>query len=116
MRYVNDDKPFVRIGNGKAELFGSPWKGKHRLGSNCSAPLKAICLLERSATNWANPISALDAFPELLSHLYIPENPMGRSALFTLMQELSRASLFYRVGCNLSPDAPVPCKEVVFGA
>ena len=114
VQYINDDKPFVRVKDGCATIYGSPWNGKHRLGDNRSAPLKAICLLERSETNRAEKVSALEVLPQLLSHLYIPSNPVGRSALFSILQKLSSVSGFYRVGCNPDPDAALPCKEVIF--
>lgn len=114
VRYINDDKPFVRIINDKATLWGSPWNGKHHLGENTSCPLKAIFLLERSETNWTKKVSAMEVLPELLSHLYIPENPIGRTALFSTIQLLSQMVSFYRVGCNLDPDAALTCREAVF--
>ena len=39
---INDDKPLIRISDGHAEIFGTPYNGKHRLGTNTSAPLKAM--------------------------------------------------------------------------
>ena len=39
---VNDDKPLLKVTDSGVTVFGTPWNGKHRLGKNNSAPLKAI--------------------------------------------------------------------------
>ena len=31
---INDDKPLLRIEEDRVTVCGSPWRGKHRLGSN----------------------------------------------------------------------------------
>ena len=46
---VNDDKPFLKITDGAVIACGSPWTGKHGLGSNVSFPMKGICILSRFA-------------------------------------------------------------------
>ena len=45
---VNDDKPLISIGEDGVTAHGTPYNGKHRLGSNISGPLKAICILTRA--------------------------------------------------------------------
>ena len=47
---VNDDKPLLHIAD-TVTAYGTPYNGKHRLGTNTSVPLKAICFLTRSADN-----------------------------------------------------------------
>ena len=41
---VNDDKPLICVSNDEITVFGTPYNGKHRLGSNIAVPLKAICI------------------------------------------------------------------------
>ena len=48
---VNDDKAFLRLTDSGVLAFGSPWTGKHGLGSNICLPLKGICFLKRGAEN-----------------------------------------------------------------
>ena len=47
---VNDDKPLLHIAD-TVTAYGTPYNGKHRLGTNTSVPLNAICILNRSADN-----------------------------------------------------------------
>ena len=44
---VNDDKPFLRIGEEGIFACGAPWSGKHGLDTNITVPLRGICILER---------------------------------------------------------------------
>ena len=48
---VNDDKPFLRLEAGGVYAYGSPWTGKHGLGSNVRFPLGGICILRRGQEN-----------------------------------------------------------------
>lgn len=64
---VNDDKPFLRLDADRVLACGSPWTGKHGLGSNVSLPLKGICILKRGTEDRIRRISADDA-REMLNH------------------------------------------------
>lgn len=102
---VNDDKPFLRVTDGHVQAFGTPWNGKHRLGTNTSAPLKAICIIERSEHNHIDRITTSDAYPYILLQTYRPiDNAMFAETL-GLLDKLSGAVEFYRLGCNMDIEA-----------
>ena len=44
-------------------VYGTPWNGKHRLGENICAPLKAICILDRDIENQIRDITLNAAYP-----------------------------------------------------
>ena len=47
---VNDDKPFIKVCYDEAFLCGTPWDGKHRLGSNGLSTLgRTVFIRSRSA-------------------------------------------------------------------
>lgn len=48
---MNDDNPVVRIIDGVAMLFGSPWSGKTPCYRNVSCPLGAITRIDRAKQN-----------------------------------------------------------------
>ena len=48
---VNDDKAFLALRPDGVWAHGSPWMGKHGIGTNISAPLKGICFLQRGTEN-----------------------------------------------------------------
>ena len=102
---INDDKPLLRIADGKARVYGSPWNGKHRLGTNTSAPVRAVCFLERSQENRIRKLSPAEIYPALLAQTYRPENAEALVRTLDLLNRLLQCVRFYRLGCNISPDA-----------
>ena len=102
---INDDKPMIRLENGKAAVYGTPWDGKHRLSRNASAPLKAIAWLTRDTENNIQRMPKADAFPLLMGQgAWSKRGPLKPRAM-QLEKELLDAAPFYRLGCNLDPDA-----------
>lgn len=102
---VNDDKPFLRISPEGVWVCGSPWTGKHRLGSNTCVPLKAVCILCRGEENRAERISPREAMPMLLQQMFHPEGDAEVLRKLQLADQLSRKAECYRLHCNMDPDA-----------
>lgn len=102
---VNDDKPLIRVSDGGAIVYGTPWDGKHRLSTNISVPLKAICILERGARNRIVPITARDALPMLLQQSYRPADAPAMMKTMELIDRLSASVGLYRLECNMEPEA-----------
>ena len=102
---VNDDKPFLRITEDGVQAYGSPWNGKHGLGSNICVPLKAICILERGEENNIQPITGREASTMLFQQSNRPMDPRKMPIYMDLIDQLSKKTEFYRMQCNLDPDA-----------
>lgn len=102
---INDDKPLIRVTNVCALIYGTPWSGKHHLDSNCSVPLKAVCVLERAAQNVIHRISAAEAYPTLLQQIYRPSNAAAMRQTVRIIDRLSDKVAFWRLGCNMDPEA-----------
>lgn len=115
VEYVNDDKPFVRIQDGKVYLCGSPWKGKHQMGKNIAVPLKAVGFLERAEVNSIEKASRVEAFEELQKHAYLPENALQRKKMLDLLLAMTGMVEFYTIRCNQAEDACIPAKKQIFG-
>ncbi|MBR6717111.1 MAG: hypothetical protein IKI77_02070 [Oscillospiraceae bacterium] len=102
---VNDDKPLLHVGAEGVTAYGTPYNGKHRLGCNMSAPLKGICILTRAAENRIVRISAKEAYPMLLQQIYRPQNAAQMQKTLLLIDRLAAEVPFYRLGCNMDPEA-----------
>ena len=48
---INGDKPLLKITDSGVIAYGSPWKGKERIGTNDFVKLNNICLLKRGNNN-----------------------------------------------------------------
>ena len=102
---INDDKPFIRIGEDEVRVYGSPWNGKHHLSTNTSVPVKAICLLTRDTFNHIEKISAEDAFSVLFQQSYRPKDPVKLAKTMDLIIRMTGKVSLYRLGCNMNPEA-----------
>ena len=102
---INDDKPLLRLTEDEVVVCGTPWNGKHGLGTNTQAPLRAICILERAADNTITPISKREAYAMLLQQTYRPSDPAAMGRVLTLLDQLSVRVGLYRLGCNMDPGA-----------
>lgn len=105
VRMINDDKPFLSVQDGQIRVFSSPWQGKHRLGENISAPLQAICILERGKENTITPVPAAVALPLLMQQTYRPRTPEALLSTMRFVDRLSRQTAIYRLTCNMDPEA-----------
>ena len=101
---VNDDKPLLHIAD-TVTAYGTPYNGKHRLGSNISVPLKAICILNRSADNHIEPISFEQAYNMLLQQVYRPADMLKMAKTLELVDRLADSVKLYRLGCNMDISA-----------
>ena len=102
---VNDDKPLIKVGADGAVIYGTPYNGKHRLGSNIGVPLKAVCLLERAKENSICEVTASDAYPMLVQQMYRPREPMQLAKSMGLLDRLIKSVKLYRLGCNMDISA-----------
>jgi hypothetical protein len=102
---VNDDKPMLKVAEEGVTVYGSPWKGKHGLGRNASAPLKAIVKLERDAENRITPLSAADAYPTLFGQCFSSEKPVVARRIAEMEKRILNTVPFYKLGCNMDPEA-----------
>lgn len=105
VRMVNDDKPFLHIGEDAVTVYGTPWRGKHSLGENISAPLEAIYFVNRGVDNRVEPMTPRELYPLLLQQTYTPEDPEAVVRSLALVDRLSRNVKLLKLYCNLDPQA-----------
>ena len=101
---INDDKPFLRVKEGKCMVYGSPWNGKHQLDNNIKAPVKAICFLEQSAENSIRCIQASEAFPLLCRQTYFSDKRRVSEAILNSLRCVMKCPM-YLLKCNISEEA-----------
>lgn len=102
---INDDKPMLRMAGGQVLAYGTPWNGKHRLSTNTSVPLGAICVLERGEENSICPIPVREALVCLMQQSNRPEEPGMMPKYMELLDRLAQNVRFYRLRCNMEPEA-----------
>ena len=112
---VNDDKPLVRLIGDELRIYGTPWDGKHRLSTNTSVPLKAVCILERGKDNSICAVSRGEAYPMLLQQTYRPMDPEALGRTVKLIDLLSASVSLWRMKCNMDIEAAKMAYEAMKG-
>ena len=102
---VNDDKPLIRVNDKGVTVFGTPYNGKHRLGENISAPLKAIAVLERARDNFIKPVTAGEIYPKIVQQTYRSADGAALARTLALTDRMLSQVSLYRLGCNMDIEA-----------
>lgn len=102
---INDDKPLIRVTKSGAIVYGTPWDGKHRLSTNTSVPLKAICILERGCENHIEKISRSEAYPMLLQQVNRPSGALKMHKTLEIIDMIVETAGLYRLSCNMDISA-----------
>lgn len=100
---VNDDKPFLKLTGDAVLACGSPWTGKHGIGTNVCVPLGGICILSRGRENVIRPAVAEDVLEFLRSQCFPPQG---------LEKLLDRVRL-WEMECTKDPEAAVTAFETM---
>lgn len=112
---INDDKPLLKITETGVQVCGTPWDGKHRISTNCIVPLEAICILERGEKNEICPITSRQALPMLLQQSHRSNDPGMVAQMMQVINKLSSRVRFYRLRCNMDPEAAQIAYNEIFG-
>ena len=111
---VNDDNPVVRIEQGKAMVYGSPWSGKTPCYRNASRRVSSIVNLSQAPFNAVRPVKGIPAYSFLLSS--VSSVRWDRKVMDSLTSVLSRIAMevpCYRMDCLPDADAAMTCCRVV---
>ncbi len=112
---VNDDKPLLKISEDGVTAYGTPWNGKHRLSSNISVPLRAVCILKRAEENHISQVNTGEAYPMLIQQIYRPKNPVKLKKTLLLADRLAEKAKLYILGCNMDLQAAEIAYNVMKG-
>lgn len=111
---LNDDNPVVRIINGQAWVFGTPWSGKTPCYRNEGVPIGAIVRLRQSPDNAIRVLRPVEAFAALKPTASIlPGVPdIEGSVLHTLEQLVSLVPV-YTLDCRPDREAALLCHQTI---
>lgn len=119
MTVVNGDKPIVRFFDDEPETpyaYGTPWNGKEKLGCNMRTPLKHICFIERSATNFVEKMDKSDAINRIFNQVYKPKDPVAVMNTMSLIDRLLSCCNLWIIHCNMEDDAAETAYNAIFNS
>lgn len=102
---LNDDKPAIMLRPDGIFACGTPWSGKSDLNVNMTVPLGGICVLERSAENFIEPLPPAKAVYSLLNQTIRPDDPARMALLMDHTARVCESVKLWRMGCNMSLSA-----------
>ncbi|MBO5907451.1 MAG: hypothetical protein J6Q85_04825 [Clostridia bacterium] len=102
---INDDKPLIKIKDGAAYVYGTPWCGKHGLGTNASAPLSSIAIIERAEHNSISPCPPSQAIVQLYNQAYRIPDKDKLSRTLAILDKLRSTVGVYVLKCNMDDTA-----------
>lgn len=111
---INDDNPIIRVENGDAFLYGSPWSGKTPCYRSVRVRLGAIALIRRASENNCVPLSKMEALSVLLTACSSMrwEERLSDNLYGTLSQLLNLRQV-YAVECQPNADAALTACRVL---
>ena len=110
---LNDDKPALRILDGKVYAYGAPFSGKFDLSVNVRMPVQGIAFIERSETNRIVRKSGKDALYALLNQTVRPREVPLYTKLLQIIQTITEQIPIYTLYCNMDPQAADLSYEVM---
>ena len=72
----NDDKPAMRLWDGKWFAYGTPWCGKDGINQNKKVPLAGICFLKQAPQNRIRRLTCQEAMTRVISQTLRKFNKM----------------------------------------
>lgn len=102
---LNDDKPAIRLIDGKVYACGTPWSGKYDYSTPKVVELAGICFLERSEKNWIKKADTSKAVFNIFSQTVRKLNADKMENLFDVLEQIFAKVPLYELGCNISEEA-----------
>ena len=102
---LNDDKPALRLEDGKFYAYGTPWSGKTAQNRNVRVELGGICVLRRGAENKIEPYSGRAALHDILEQTARSRDPKLMVKLLELLDKLMQTAKIWKLECNMEPEA-----------
>lgn len=102
---LNDDKPALRLENGKIFAYGTPWSGKTDQNRNIRVELGGICVLRRGMENKIVPYAGRAALHDILEQTVRPRDPEMMGKLLDILDRLMRLVPVWKLECNMDLEA-----------
>lgn len=102
---LNDDKPAIRLIEGKVYACGTPWSGKYDYSTPKIVELAGICFLQRSETNWIKKAETGKAVFNIFSQTVHKISAPRMESLFDVLEQIFAKVPIYDFGCNISDEA-----------
>ena len=113
---MNDDNPVLRIVDGQAIVYGSPWSGKTPCYRNIQAPVGAVVRIQQRPANSIRRLAPVEALSILLPAMSSMKWDRRVSrGIYDSVTRLIAACNIYELGCLPNAEAALLCHDTVTG-
>ena len=110
-RLLNDDNPVVRIIDGDAWVYGSPWSGKTPCHINEAVKLKALVRLHQAPYNKINMLTGVKAYGAVITSCsFMKWNHEMCDSIHQTVRRLLDSVKTYELFCLPDADSVKECK------
>lgn len=113
--YINDDKPVIRMINGKIYACGTPFSGKHNISSNNIVPVQGICVLEQGQVNSIKRLNMRDSIAAIYTQTYSKTDREQMAKRLDLIEQTVIQVPVYRLTCTISEQAVIAAYTAMLG-
>ena len=99
-RYLNDDKPALRLVDGVWMAYGTPWSGKYDLSSNEGVPIGGVAVLSRGEENAITRMQPSQALPWIMSQTTYRLSRENMEKQLLLMDRFLRQVPIWQLRCR----------------
>ena len=111
---MNDDNPIIRMVDGRAIVYGSPWSGKTPCYRNIEAPIGGIVRIKQSPDNKIRRLPPIEAFTTMLSACNnMKWDKRVYTSVCTTLSELVAATRLWELECRPDKEAAIVCHDAV---
>lgn len=111
---MNDDNPVVRIVDGQAVVYGSPWSGKTRCYRNIQAPVGGIVRIQQRPENTIRRLNPVEAFCNLLPAMSnMKWDKRVYNGICDSISQLIQLVGVHELGCLPNAEAAILCHDTI---
>lgn len=112
-RYLNDDKPALRLTKDGWMAYGTPWSGKHDLSNPEKAKLGAVAFVNRGEENTICRLTPQEAVPYFISQLLRYINADQMVLQLELLDRLLEAVPVFLLTCRNDDEAAFVARKAM---
>ena len=112
---LNDDKPALRVLDGKVFAYGTPWSGKNDCSRNAKVELGGIAVVKRAAENSIRVLPADEAIFALMNQTARSILPDTMKLLMDNIDAIVSTGKIYELSCNMDISAAKLSYETMSG-
>ena len=102
---INDDKPIIRLYDGRFYACASPWSGKDRWMNNIDAPLHAIIRIKQAEQNRIEEVPDEDIWEVLMNQIYKSSKHDTMQRIMNTVEQMIKDIPTFNMECNTDEDA-----------